>query len=628
MMRYRLGRFEYFRACVYIVWLYNMNRARGKRRLSALLCACLFFFLVGIIAKSGLILRVDIAFVLIGILWYLIISLNFYLINSKNGALGDVSLSFENGLLKHQGTIYREWPASQVLRVAKKGKFLFIILGVTVDKEVYLIVPDRAFAGEQAKEEFLQKLAEAAARERETKTALPAEEHEPLYHFSFFTDKSMLSACFVCLGKAQYQKQRHSRLAAVVRLAGYFGICMLILKALDPDISFISVAVGILAGVLTGVFLSRRGAVERRIIRNVEKMLKNDRFLGLLGSRETDFYEDYVRLFSSGKEEVIYFNACRGVLDTGDMYVFYGEGEGYLLSVPKASIQPEKRQDFAAWLDGRSFDVDNSQSMAKRRRMSGTVRILLTLIVFLLAGIGISSLILAVGRKRESRSPFEERAYTEYDEDFVFDPRDYPDYMPIRKQIDVLTELGFEISPDAAEHYRNRMEGSELAKVYAEGYPYYMILSDMGKPNYDTDTWDFVGYSKQVYWFDFEGWDISEDYIEILEGVQTLAGEELAFVGMSENCDDVNWKKGSGTIRVTFWLNGHPYEYDAEVMNDWLDPGFIGFLNEVLETEKFKKRIYSCSDNGQGCILFYRDGDWAEEFTEKTGIELSREMEW
>lgn len=628
MMRYRLGRFEYFRACMYIVWLQYINRWRGKRRLLALLCICLFFLLAGLFTGSGQMLRGAAGIVLILILCYLIVSLNFYLSNVKSGALGDVSLSFENGLLKHQGTIYREWPASQVLRVAKKGSLLFIILGVTVDMDMYLIIPDRAFAGEQAKEEFLQKLAEAAARERENKTALPAEEHEPLYHFSFFTDKSMLSACFVCLGRTQYQRQKHTPLALVVRLACCLGISMLIFKVIDPDTSFVSAAVGILAGIFMGVFLSRRGAVERRISRNVEKMLKNDRFLGLLGSRETDFYEKYVRIRTAEKEEAVYFSACRGVLDTGDMYVFYGEGEGYLFSVPKASIQPEKRQDFAAWLDGRSFDVDNSQSMAKKRRMSGTVRILLTFIVFLLAGIGISSLILAVGRKRESRSPFEERAYTEYDEDFVFDPRDYPDYMPIRKQIDVLTELGFEISPDAAEHYRNRMEGSELAKVYAEGYPYYMILSDMGKPNYDTDTWDFVGYSKQVYWFDFEGWDISEDYIEILEGVQTLAGEELAFVGMSENCDDVNWKNGSGTIRVTFWLNGHPYEYDAEVMNDWLDPGFIGFLNEVLETEKFKKRIYSCSDNGQGCILFYRDGDWAEEFTEKTGIELSREMEW
>lgn len=57
---------------------------------------------------------------------------------------------------------------------------------------------------------------------------------------------------------------------------------------------------------------------------------------------------------------------------------------------------------------------------------------------------------------------------------------------------------------------------------------------------------DPAGYSSEVFWFDFEGFDISTDYVDVLNGMLTLAqGSPLDSIGgITEDMDDVDWERG------------------------------------------------------------------------------------
>ena len=58
----------------------------------------------------------------------------------------------------------------------------------------------------------------------------------------------------------------------------------------------------------------------------------------------------------------------------------------------------------------------------------------------------------------------------------------------------------------------------------------------------------FPGYPEEVFWFDFEGWDISNDYTEVLEGMLALAGDSPLedVTEISEDTENMDWEAGSG----------------------------------------------------------------------------------
>lgn len=81
-------------------------------------------------------------------------------------------------------------------------------------------------------------------------------------------------------------------------------------------------------------------------------------------------------------------------------------------------------------------------------------------------------------------------------------------------------------------------------------------------------------------------------------------------------------RKEGGVIHLYFSVNGEPYEYNMKLENDWLDPDIIRNINDAFQKSGIEKRVYAMGDGGQGCILLYRDKDWAKAFEKATGIEL------
>lgn len=494
--------------------------------------------------------------------------------NILRGSLKECNLILENGvlILERDGSRL-EFPAFQVSRVIQKKDLLLILLEERLGQGLCLILPKRIFSVPGDMDAFLKTLAEAAGQG----AGIPEQEDtEALHAFSFFMDGELLI-----------------RIQALLSLEQ-----------------------------TTGRRAKNRASIQRKAVRKTRNRLSKGKLHKMLGTWQTAFYGDHVRVRLGEREDVIGYDSFQKLLVSPDLYLFSGGLCGNSFGLPVQAVPSEKREEFLDFCRCRMPLEQTEGLRIREKKLSGASRTLLIFMILIVLGAGITLGLQILEEGSNPKNHVEDRSPSEYDEDFVFRPEEYPDYLSIEEQIGVLEELGFEIPEGAADYYHGWMDQSEYGKLYVEGYPYYMLLSDLGAPDYDMDTWQFLGYSGQVYWFDYESWDISSNYVEILEGVQALTDEEVEFIGAREDCTDVNWRKGTGTIRVTFWYGGHPHEFQANVDGDWLDPDFVPFLNEVLEQEGAKKRIYSCPDNDQGCILFYQDEDWVREFTSRTGLEL------
>lgn len=199
---------------------------------------------------------------------------------------------------------------------------------------------------------------------------------------------------------------------------------------------------------------------------------------------------------------------------------------------------------------------------------------------------------------------------------------DYPNYTPLDRQVEVLSSLGYDVPVENVEQLRRYMtEYGHPEQV--EGYPYAWILMQLGAPEYD-DNFEVSKYSDDVYWFDFEGLDISTDYVTVLNGMRALAGGSTIdnISEIKEDTSKVSWEEGSGIITVSLTLNGAEYAWDMQMHYDWIDTKVLGIFNELLEQENSEKRFYDMGDNGQGAIVFFCTKEWAEEFMDATGLEL------
>lgn len=194
--------------------------------------------------------------------------------------------------------------------------------------------------------------------------------------------------------------------------------------------------------------------------------------------------------------------------------------------------------------------------------------------------------------------------------------------VPLDEQVEVLTSLGLHVPEETVESVRSSMIEYELYDLVEES-PYTWLLMDMGAPDYDED-WNLVGYSDEVFWFDFEGFDLTTDYIDVLNGMLALAQESPldSVSDIRTDTEDVDWEQGRGTVTVSLTWKGKAYQYDMEVYNDWIDGEVLGIFNSLLEQEASQERFYVTGDNGQGAIVFFCTEEWAEEFTEKTGLLL------
>ena len=82
----------------------------------------------------------------------------------------------------------------------------------------------------------------------------------------------------------------------------------------------------------------------------------------------------------------------------------------------------------------------------------------------------------------------------------------------MEEQVKVLEELGIQVPEEAVKALGQAMEGDSHSRIWIEGYPYYALLTAVGAPEWDEETWQVTGFSDQVFWFDWEAFDLEGTY--------------------------------------------------------------------------------------------------------------------
>lgn len=252
-------------------------------------------------------------------------------------------------------------------------------------------------------------------------------------------------------------------------------------------------------------------------------------------------------------------------------------------------------------------------------RMSGRYFCLVTLMAILLGLFGVSVEIaaqklgdmitmaaakIADSPEYESSTPLGEEVNIEY-------------------QAKILRGLGLTV-PDGA--VRDLQETLEDSKIMTEPEDVYLqLLTNLAWGYLDEDG-KFVKGTGEMFWFDFEGMDVSTDYIYVLKGMLALAeGSPLDSIEViEEDVGDVDWEKGRGTVTVRLTWEGRKYEWDMKVYYDWIDSDVLEILNSLLKKTESEKYFYVASDGGQGVIVFFCTKEWADKFTKTTQIKLVR----
>lgn len=83
-----------------------------------------------------------------------------------------------------------------------------------------------------------------------------------------------------------------------------------------------------------------------------------------------------------------------------------------------------------------------------------------------------------------------------------------------------------------------------------------MLLSALGRGDYNYLEGTWQPYTNGVYSFDVEVYDIEKMYIYFLLGVSALDKNELDFKNIQEDTSDIDWEEGTGKRTVTFEWKG------------------------------------------------------------------------
>ena len=195
--------------------------------------------------------------------------------------------------------------------------------------------------------------------------------------------------------------------------------------------------------------------------------------------------------------------------------------------------------------------------------------------------------------------------------------------IPLDRQKEILEELGFQV-PDAVVEQLEQWMENEIYRSCVEETPFCGLLRGLSFQEGEGKDGEPVGNVPQVYWFDVEAADVVGDYENILRGMESMAGGDLVFDQIQIDYSQVDWEEGRGEMPLTFTCNGQPCEILLKVLDDWLDVSMLDKLNAIIEALPgyTGRKIYGCSDMGQEVFLFYQDASWAQEFEEKTGIQL------
>lgn len=522
----------------------------------------------------------------------------------------------EDGMLKVEFGSYGEAPCSgfKVVRVTKN----LLMLGHFQAKKrlAWYVLPLRVFEGPQEREAFLEQIRRESAVLEETKER---REEDEIFHFRFQVDEGkwlrLLAGATEVINAGTFGRSKKRSI-----FWGIYG-AVFVASAVSlfvTDAGQTALAVMFLMAVVFLILL-RNGKEdpEKKIRRQIKAgSVQND----VCGEWEVTVSERGVTQSGSGiGMAALPWEEISWLVETKAGFYLFQKDKKHFIMIPGECLESREQAEALKRLCAeRRVTVVRGKKVKPMPGWSFFVLLAAVVAAYLGAAVWLAVRDSARNAERQQDGGSAQQDWIE-----EFDPADYPDYVPLDEQAEVLRSLGFTLTEEAVEETRSNMEEYGM-RAWVEGYPYTWLLSGMGTPLYD-ENWEIAGYSEEVLWFDFEGWDISTDYIEVLEGMKVLAqGSSIDSVkNIREDTDSVNWEEGSGEITVRLEWRGQEYSWKMDVENDWIDGEVLGIFNSLLEQDGTAERFYATGDGGQGALVFYCTQDWAEKFEKATGLELN-----
>lgn len=552
----------------------------------------------------------SLAIVLILLLFFVIVLLRNNMLGRKQLAGQRWTTWVENGKLKSRWENYSEMPCESIQFIRITRRLLMLGYLQTPGKKAWYIMPLRVFRDVQERDAFIDQIRNPGRSfMTETPTETKEETGQVYLRFSYILDTER----WVRLSKRALRIMQAGTLGKRERIAGMTASACLIGLILPVSLSFIA---GGFSWILMGfcIFLALM-MILRIYFRDPEKSLRKQVQTPLIANRvcglwKVSFAEDGITVEMPGQMRRVYVWGFPAYLvETEEVFYLFGRDKKQYIIVAKESFQ--------TWDQVHCFrrlcEEKGIKTLPEKRMHYVPTWVL---VVAVLLYVALCGCLPAFHDLRNQRSG---KTLTGSVDRIV-----RPDYVPLDQQVTVLEALGLSVDQDQVESLRDNMETYDMQE-FIEGNPYTSLLINMGAPDHDED-FRIVGYSDEVFWFDFEGFDLSTDYIDILNGMLALAkGSCLDGVtDIEEDTKKVNWERGTGTVTVSLIFNGAQYQWDMKAYYDWIDGDVLGIFNTLLEQEDSQKFFYATGDNGQGAIVFFCTKDWARAFEMATGLEMEQ----
>lgn len=553
---------------------------------------------------------------LLAIVLTLMMCINCYLLTTRALRGQPVSIWIEGNRLKARRRDYGEVPCTDIQMVRRTKRLLFMGYTQGDKRQAWYVMPLRCFADEQEVERFLAMLHGSYGQN-------PYQEQSDSYGEDIDSNGQQKAQEFLRLS-CQMNGENWVRLqkgAADLGNSGSLGrparfkgmmlwLCVVTVFVLiatglaAKKFDLLIVCFDVAWTAWMGVWVFYRNP-EKKLRKQMKTPQMQAAVCGLWQFSFTD--EGICVDMPQDRKSIYLWESLSWLFETQEAFYFFNQDRKRFIAVPKKSFVIREQVE----LFYRLCAEHGLQRMEAKKAhyVPGWVLWIILGLIFL-AFIGTA----AVKISLDTRSAPENGSERRYER------------VALEKQVEVLASLGLSVPKETEASVKNSMEEYGLYDLVEES-PYTWLLMDMGAPAYDED-WNVTGYSEDVFWFDFEGVDISTDYINILNGMRALAkGSCLDDVtDIQEDMTEADWENGKGVITVSLTRKGQTYSYVMDMYDDWIDTKVLGIFNPLLEQEGSQKYFYATGDDGQGAIVFFCTEDWAKEFMEKTGLTLSKEI--
>ena len=148
------------------------------------------------------------------------------------------------------------------------------------------------------------------------------------------------------------------------------------------------------------------------------------------------------------------------------------------------------------------------------------------------------------------------------------------------------------------------------------------VPTDPHIPGTDVEKLEWVPSTSGVYWFDRDFENKKTIYTDFLRGIDAMS-DALTFENITEDYSKADFGNNSGSVTISFELNGSPYSLHANYRGTQFDNGVITQLISILKEETPLEMLWFCTDLSDGTLVYYGSIEQILLLQEKTGLNFS-----